>query len=90
MLIWGKSAVRATISKLLRAQETSEPYIMDHSTWNHIKHCIGDARQALLCHFDETLLIGHDLIHPGKDQTKLCKDLAPINKWVEDHYIPLD
>jgi hypothetical protein len=35
-------------------------------------------------------LAGHDLVHPGKHQTKLCKDLRPINKWVEDHYIPLE
>ncbi|KAH8803008.1 hypothetical protein F5884DRAFT_756310 [Xylogone sp. PMI_703] len=84
------SAVRATTNRLLKAQETSQPYIMDHTRWNHIKHCIGDLRQYLLCNFDETLLVGHDSIHPGKDQTKLCRDLGPINKWIEGHYIPLE
>jgi hypothetical protein len=59
--------------------------------WLHTKHCLADLRQYIMCHFDETLLVAEDLIHhPGHEQLKLCKQIDPINSWLEENYGPIE
>lgn len=44
-----------------------------------------------MCHFDETLLVAKDLIHhPGQEQLKMCKQIDPINEWLEENYGPVE
>lgn len=72
----------------MRAQRTSTTYTIDDEDWNHAKHCLSDARQQLLCHFDEQLYPAHDFRrHPGNLEPKVCKRLEPVTKWTEDHWM---
>ena len=59
--------------------------------WLHTKHCLADLRQYIMCNFDETLLFAEDLIHhPGIEQLKLCKQMGPIDEWLEENYGPVE
>lgn len=55
--------------------------------WRHMRHCLADLRQTVLCNFDETLFSAPDLEHhPGQEQLRLCKKLDPIDSWLIEHY----
>jgi len=74
---------------MFKTANTSKPYIASEHGWKHVRHCLADLRQYILCNFDENLLYVTDaLYHPGGDQPKKCKTINSINHWLEQNYIP--
>lgn len=70
----------------MAAHMVGEQYDITDHKWLHTVHCLADLRQVLFCNFDETLLNFEAKIHPGYHQEKVCKDLRPIDEWLEYNY----
>jgi hypothetical protein len=70
----------------MAAHKIGEQYDIPEDKWIHTLHCLADLRQLVFCNFDETLLAFEGDIHPGYHQKKVCKDMRPINEWLEYNY----
>lgn len=70
----------------MEAHLKGEQYDVPPRKWLHSVHCLSDLRQVVLCNLDETLFTFTEDIHPGFHQPKVCKDLRPIDAWLEWNY----
>ncbi|KAH8886212.1 hypothetical protein GQ53DRAFT_828214 [Thozetella sp. PMI_491] len=80
------TAIRTMLAKFMEAHRTGTKLDMTDDWWEHTMHCLADLRQLVLCSMDETLYVISDVIHPGYHQKKVCKDLGPIDKWLEYNF----
>jgi hypothetical protein len=74
------------LGKFMEAHSKGEQYDITEHKWQHTMHCLSDMRQVLFCNFDEHLLTFEGTIHPGYHQKKVCKNMQPINEWLEYNY----
>ncbi|ETS74365.1 hypothetical protein PFICI_14231 [Pestalotiopsis fici W106-1] len=81
------AGIRQVLGQFMAAHITGGDYNITEHKWQHTVHCLADLRQVLFCNFDETLLAFEEHIHPGYHQQKVCKNMAPIDEWLEYNYI---
>jgi hypothetical protein len=70
----------------MAAHIIGEQYNITQHDWLHTVHCVADLRQVLFCNFDETLMPYEETVHPGYHQQKVCKNMRPIDEWLEYNY----
>ncbi|KAH6647200.1 hypothetical protein BKA67DRAFT_663539 [Truncatella angustata] len=79
-------SIRQSLGRFMAAHIIGEQYDITQHDWLHTVHCVADLRQVLLCNFDETLMPYQATIHPGYHQKKVCKNMRPIDEWLEYNY----